>query len=54
MAVKEFERENGISSKELTILKELRHPALPLIRDYLEEGESSYLIMEYIEGINLE
>ncbi|MBR6770641.1 MAG: serine/threonine protein kinase [Lachnospiraceae bacterium] len=54
VAVKEFERENGISSKELTILKELRHPALPLIRDYLEEGESSYLIMEYIEGINLE
>lgn len=53
MAVKEFPAEDVISLKELDMLKELRHPALPVITDYLESGGYRYLVMEYIEGKNL-
>ncbi|MGN0330719.1 MAG: serine/threonine protein kinase [Kineothrix sp.] len=54
VAIKEFRAGDGISAKELGILKELRHPALPVILDYLEEDGNRYLVMEYIEGMNLE
>lgn len=40
--------------KEAHILKELNHPFLPRIIDYEETEEHSFLVMEYIEGENLE
>ena len=53
-AVKKFCAEEGGWRKELEMLKELRHPLLPMITDSIEEGEDKYLVMEYIEGKNLE
>lgn len=53
MAMKEFKKENGISLKELEILKELKHPALPVVTDCMEDSEYRYLIMEYMEGKTL-
>lgn len=53
MAMKEFKKENGTSLKELEILKELKHPALPVVIDCMEDSEYRYLIMEYIEGKTL-
>ena len=53
-AVKKFCAEEGVWRKELEMLKELRHPLLPMITDSIEEGEDKYLVMEYIEGKNLE
>lgn len=38
---------------EKDILKELRHPAIPVIMDVEEDEEYLYLIEEYIEGIAL-
>lgn len=53
-AVKKFKAEDDVWKKELDMLKELRHPLLPMITDSMEEGEERYLVMEYIEGKNLE
>lgn len=39
---------------ELRILKNVAHPVLPKIYDVIWEDDSFYLIMEYVEGINLE
>lgn len=41
-------------SKEMRILKNLSHSMLPQIADYMQEDEKAYLVMEYIEGRNLE
>lgn len=41
-------------SKEMRILKDLSHSMLPQIADYVQEDEKAYLVMEYIEGRNLE
>lgn len=54
VAVKRFRAEDKISEKELGMLKELRHPVFPAVLDFLEDGEFKYLVMEYIEGRNLE
>lgn len=40
--------------REREVLKKLSHPALPGIIDYFEEGNQSFLVMEYVEGITLE
>ena len=40
--------------KEMNILKELNHPALPRIVDVVQTENSYCVIMDYIEGINLE
>lgn len=40
--------------REMEVLKELSHPALPRIIDYFEEREKSCLVMEYVDGITLE
>ncbi|MBO4775173.1 MAG: serine/threonine protein kinase [Lachnospiraceae bacterium] len=40
--------------KEMNILKELNHPALPRIVDIVQTKDSYCVIMDYIEGINLE
>ena len=36
------------------MMQELRHPLLPMIVDSIEIGDERYLVMEYIEGKNLE
>jgi outer membrane protein assembly factor BamB/tRNA A-37 threonylcarbamoyl transferase component Bud32 len=40
--------------REANILASLSHPAIPKIFDYFSEGNRSYLILEFIEGKNLE
>jgi outer membrane protein assembly factor BamB/tRNA A-37 threonylcarbamoyl transferase component Bud32 len=47
MAVRNFER-------EANILATLSHPAIVQVYDYLTEGDSSYLVLEYVEGRDLE
>jgi serine/threonine protein kinase len=47
LAVQNFER-------EANILATLSHPAIPKIFDYFSEGNRSYLIMEFVEGQDLE
>ena len=61
-ALKEIKRhgedKNGIYEAsaliEANILKKLDHPALPRIVDIIENNEYLYVIMDYIEGENLE
>lgn len=45
--VKNFER-------EANILATLSHPSIPRIYDYFTEGEKSYLVLEFINGRDLE
>ncbi len=40
--------------REANLLAGLIHPNLPHIYDYFSEGECWYLVMDYIEGINLQ
>ncbi|MBN1261647.1 MAG: protein kinase [Anaerolineae bacterium] len=47
MVVRNFER-------EASILATLSHPAVPQVYDYFSEGARSYLVMEYVDGKNLE
>jgi outer membrane protein assembly factor BamB len=47
LAIQNFER-------EANILASLNHPAIPKIFDYFTEGIRSYLVLEYIEGEDLE
>lgn len=46
-ALKQFRR-------EANILATLSHPAIPKIYDFFDENERAYLVMEYINGHNLE
>lgn len=47
-AVRQFER-------EAVILAKLRHPNLPVVIDHFQiQGQGQYLVMDYIEGKNLE
>lgn len=39
--------------KEARILAGLKHPNLPRVFDYFEENKKHYLVMEYLEGLNL-
>lgn len=50
-AVKELPLEK---KKEAKLLRLLNHPGLPKMIDYLEKEENCYLVMEYIQGKNLE
>ena len=47
LSIKNFER-------EANILATLNHPAIPKIFDCFSEGNRSYLILEFVEGQNLE
>ncbi len=47
ISIQNFER-------EANILASVSHPAIPKIFDYFSEGNRSYLVMEFIEGQNLE
>lgn len=40
--------------REANLLASLMHPNLPRIYEYFSEGECWYLVMDYIEGINLQ
>lgn len=40
--------------REANILATLSHPAIPRVLDYFSQGERSYLVMEFIQGKNLE
>lgn len=40
--------------QEASMLAVLNHPAIPLVSDYFTEGNRSYLILELVEGVNLE
>ncbi len=50
-AVKESKGDMGTSEVEL--MKELEHPGIPRIYDYVKEHGKDYLVMEYIEGITM-
>src|SRR5258708_23430987 len=39
---------------EADLLVQLRHPNLPDVSDFFEEGGKAYLVMEYVEGKTLE
>lgn len=39
--------------REAEILYELRHPGLPVVKNYFVENKRYYLVMDYIEGKNL-
>jgi serine/threonine protein kinase len=39
---------------EARLLNRLRHAALPVVMDYFAEGESQYLVMQYIPGRDME
>jgi serine/threonine protein kinase len=41
-------------AREATMLLSLRHPAIPAIREYFIESGHYYLVLDYIEGRNLE
>ncbi|MFL7838582.1 MAG: PQQ-binding-like beta-propeller repeat protein [Candidatus Promineifilaceae bacterium] len=49
-------REQTIQSfeQEASMLAVLNHPAIPPVSDYFTEGDRSYLIIELVEGQNLE
>lgn len=51
VVVKESQEE--FLTPETELLKELRHPGLPQVYDCFREEGSSYLVMEYIEGMSL-
>jgi len=40
--------------KEAQRLARLRHPALPNVMDHFMEGNGQYLVMEYVEGDDLQ
>lgn len=40
--------------REANILATVSHPAIPTIYDYFTLGSRSYLVMEFIQGVNLE
>jgi len=40
--------------REANLLATLSHPAIPRIYDYFSHGERSYLILEYVQGKDLE
>lgn len=50
----ESRKARAFAMREMEVLKELKHPALPGIIDFFEERENSCLVMEYVDGITLE
>lgn len=41
------------AQREARFLSNLSHPSLPKVTDFFREGDDVYLVMDYIEGINL-
>ncbi|MBM3463514.1 MAG: hypothetical protein FJX76_15550 [Armatimonadetes bacterium] len=48
-----YEKFRETFEREASTLSRLRHPNLPVMVDFFEEGEDCCLVMEYIEGENL-
>jgi ABC-type branched-subunit amino acid transport system substrate-binding protein len=48
-----FEKFRESFSREAGTLSQLKHPNLPDLVDYFEEGQDLFLVMEYVEGENL-
>lgn len=40
--------------REALLLRQLRHPCFPYFEDYWEQGDTGFLIMEYIHGRTME
>lgn len=40
--------------KEMKALVELDHPSIPKVRDFFQEGERRYIVMEFVRGHSLE
>lgn len=53
-AVKKIEKSQAGEIREWEILKKLNYPAFPRIVDVLSQEDTLYLVMEYVEGENLE
>src|SRR5690349_22550795 len=45
---------NEYFAREADTLAQLRHPAIPAISDRFDQANRHYLVMEYVEGRNLE
>ncbi|HPZ09807.1 MAG TPA: protein kinase [Candidatus Eremiobacteraeota bacterium] len=56
MSLKPEEYQDNINlfKKEVELLANLRHPNIPCVTDYFLEKEHYYLVMDYIEGKDLE
>jgi serine/threonine protein kinase len=58
VAVKQLTAEGGDAERafeqEASILASLRHSALPAVIDYFTEHQASFLVMQYIDGEDLE
>ena len=39
---------------EMQVLIRLRHPGIPTVRDFFQEAEGSFIVMDYIQGQTLE
>ena len=52
----DFLRESAVSifEREANVLASLQHPAIPKIQDYFTVGSQSYLVMDLVQGRNLE
>jgi formylglycine-generating enzyme required for sulfatase activity/tRNA A-37 threonylcarbamoyl transferase component Bud32 len=44
----------GLFEHEAQLLAGLRHPHLPVVYDYFQDGAHPYLVMEYVEGATLD
>jgi len=53
---REEDRQQALAffQREAMVLSSLKHPNIVLIHDYFEEDENYYLVMEYVEGENLQ
>jgi len=45
---------NQLFDREANVLAALSHPAIPSIFDYFSEGDRMYLVMEFVEGQDLD
>lgn len=41
------------AANEALVLKEIKHPALPVIMDIFEEGSYTYIVREYCKGVDV-
>lgn len=46
--------DNATTRTEADILKELRHSNIPRIYDFFQVGKSYYIVMDYVNGVDLE
>jgi len=54
MSKVEYEASINLFKKEVELLANLRHPNIPCVTDYFIENERYYLVMDYIDGKDLE